>query len=85
MGARIDRPILSPSAIGQFFRLQSCPMYLQWELLTRGAAADPPRWPVVAYRDEDSGVFGVDVSGWVEADPRHVQPRRRNCVPERAR
>lgn len=25
-----DRPVLSPSAIGQFFRLQSCPMYLQW-------------------------------------------------------
>lgn len=31
MGARGDRPTLSPSAIGQFFRLQSCPMYLQWE------------------------------------------------------
>lgn len=26
----VDRPNLSPSAIAQFFRLQSCPMYLQW-------------------------------------------------------
>ncbi|MFA9427081.1 AAA domain-containing protein [Natronorubrum sp. A-ect3] len=25
------RPVLSPSGIGQFFNLQSCPMYLQWE------------------------------------------------------
>ena len=26
-----ERPTLSPSTVGQFFRLQSCPMYLQWE------------------------------------------------------
>jgi hypothetical protein len=26
-----DRPSLSPSTVGNFFRLQSCPMYLQWE------------------------------------------------------
>ena len=26
-----ERPTLNPSAIGNFFRLQSCPMYLQWE------------------------------------------------------
>jgi hypothetical protein len=29
------RPTLTPSGIGQFFRLQSCPMYLQWQFDAR--------------------------------------------------
>lgn len=36
--SRSDRPTLRPSSIGQFFRLQSCPQYLQWEYDDQGRA-----------------------------------------------
>jgi uncharacterized protein len=32
------RPTLHPSSVGQFFRLQSCPQYLQWEYDEEGRA-----------------------------------------------
>lgn len=36
--ADAERPTLHPSAVGQFFRLQSCPQYLQWQYDEEGRA-----------------------------------------------